>query len=81
MIPVSPYGIVGLEWGQGVAAVLTPKEAVRQLLEVLPDDCSFEEILYRIYVQQKVAKGEEDVAEGREIDQEDMERRLAQWQK
>ena len=58
----------------------TPKEAVRHLLEVLPDDCSFEEILYRIYVQQKVSKAEEEAAEGREIDQQEMERRLNQWQ-
>ena len=40
-----------------MAAVRTPKEAVRQLLEVPPDDCSFEETLYRIYVRQKVAEG------------------------
>ena len=62
-----------------MSTVVTPKEAVCHLLEVLPDDCSFEEILYRIYVQQKVAKGEADAAEGREVRQAEMERRLHQW--
>jgi predicted transcriptional regulator len=55
------------------------KEEVRKLLEKLPDDASFEDIQYHIYVQQKVERGLQDVAEGRLVDEEEAERRMAQW--
>ena len=55
------------------------KQAVIELLEKLPDDASFDDIQYHIYVRQKIERGLEDVAAGRVVDQEEVERRMAKW--
>lgn len=55
------------------------KDDVRKILDNLPDDVSLEEIQYHIYVRQKIAKGLEDIEEGRVIDQDEVERRMAKW--
>ena len=50
------------------------KEAVRALLDRLPDDCSVEDVLYHLYVLQAVERGQADVAAGRTIPHEEVER-------
>ncbi|MCH8206352.1 MAG: hypothetical protein IH956_05050 [Chloroflexi bacterium] len=57
----------------------TAKEEVRKLLDQLSDDASFEDIQYHIYVRQKIAQGLRDVAEGRVVDQEEIEHRMGKW--
>jgi len=59
----------------------SPKQVARQILDSLPDDCSLEEIQYRLYVRQMVEEGRQDVREGNVVSQQeieqDLERRLA----
>ncbi|HEY3414020.1 MAG TPA: hypothetical protein VGM51_13345 [Armatimonadota bacterium] len=55
------------------------KFEVSRMLEELPDDVSYEDIQYHIYVRQKVARGLLDVQEGRLMSHEDAERRLSRW--
>ena len=57
----------------------TAKQEVLELLQHLPDDSSFEDIQYNIYVHQKVQKGIHDVEKGRVYTQEDVEKRLEKW--
>jgi len=57
----------------------TAKEEVRKLLDQLPDDSSFEDIQYHIYVREKIEKGLQDVQQGRTRSQEEVERRMAKW--
>jgi len=57
----------------------TPKEEIRKMLDKLSDDASFEDIQYHIYVRQKIARGLKVVEEGRVVDQEEAERRMARW--
>jgi len=57
----------------------TVKEEIRKMLDQLPDDVSFEDIQYHIYVRQKIERGLADVAEGRVMSQEELERRMARW--
>ena len=57
----------------------TAKEQVRKLLEQVPDDASFEDIQYHIYVRQKIQRGLKDVERGRVIDQKEAEERMARW--
>jgi predicted transcriptional regulator len=52
------------------------KEAVRALLERLPDDCSLEEILYHLYVVQQVEAGLADAEAGRLIPHEKVQKEL-----
>lgn len=57
----------------------TPKEEVKRLLDQIPDDSTFEDIQYHIYVREKIERGLKDVAEGRVLSHEDVERRMAKW--
>lgn len=59
--------------------MITDKEAVRQLLDQLPEDVSLEEIQYHLYVRQKVERGLADAEAGRVISQEEMEKRMERW--
>jgi len=52
------------------------KEAVRALLDRLPDDCSVEDVLYHLYVLQAVERGQADAAAGRTIPHEEVENAL-----
>ncbi len=56
-----------------------PREEVRRLLDRLPDDASYEDIQYHIYVQQKIDRGLEASERGDFISDEEIERRIAQW--
>jgi len=60
-------------------AVQTAKQAVQQLLEELPDDATLEDIQYHLYVKQKIAQGLADVAAGRVLSQDEVEKRFARW--
>jgi predicted transcriptional regulator len=54
----------------------TPKEAARQLINHLPEQASWDDIMYELYVKQKIEAGLRAVAEGRTIPHEEMKRRL-----
>ena len=56
-----------------------PKEVVRRLLDELPEEASFEDIQYHIYVQEAVQIGMDAAARGELVDQEEIERRMAKW--
>ena len=57
----------------------TAKEEVRKILEQLPDDVSFEDVQYHIYVRQKLERGLKDIQEGRVLTHEEVEQRMARW--
>ncbi len=57
----------------------TAKEKVQQLLDQLPDEATFEDIQYHIYVRQKIERGLRDVDAGRVLTQKESERRMAKW--
>lgn len=57
----------------------TAKEEVRKLLEQLPEDSSFEDIQYHIYVREKIERGLQEVKEGRVLSQEEVERKMSKW--
>lgn len=57
----------------------TAKDEVRQLLDHLPDDVSFEQIQYHIYVRQKVERALAAASEDRLLSQEEVEARMAKW--
>jgi predicted transcriptional regulator len=56
-----------------------PKEEVRRLLDALPDDSSYEDIQYHIYVQQKIDRGIEASDRGDFVSDEEIERRITRW--
>lgn len=54
----------------------TAKESVRKLIDRLPDQATWEDIMYELYVKQKIEAGLKAVEEGRTIPHEEMKRRL-----
>ncbi len=68
-----------LEGNDLEASVGTAKEEVRRILDVIPDNASFEDIQYHIYVREKIERGLKDVKEGRVLSQEEVERRMREW--
>ena len=54
----------------------TAKEAARYLIDRLPDQATWEDIMYELYVKQKIEAGLKAVEEGRTIPHEEMKRRL-----
>ena len=57
----------------------TAKEEVRKILDHIPDDSSFEDIQYHIYVREKIERGLKDIKEGHLLSQEEVERRMSKW--
>jgi len=55
------------------------KEEVRKILDQLPDNSTFEDIQYHIYVREKIERGLKDAQSGRVLSQEEVEKRMARW--
>jgi hypothetical protein len=54
------------------------KRAVLELLDKLPDDCTLEDVLYHLYVLQRVSQGLAEADAGDLIPHEEVERELRQ---
>lgn len=54
---------------------MTVKEQVLELAASLPDDASFEQVMYEFYVREKIARGLADVRAGRLTPHEDIKAR------
>ncbi|HEX6984401.1 MAG TPA: hypothetical protein VF170_03445 [Planctomycetaceae bacterium] len=57
----------------------TAKDDVRRMLDELPDDASYEDIQYRIYVRQKIEQSLAAAERGEVVSHEEAKRRLARW--
>ena len=55
------------------------KEEVRKMLDRLPDESTYEDIQYYIYVREKIERGLKDIGEGRVLSQEEVERWMSQF--
>ena len=54
----------------------TAKEAARQVIERLPDQASWDELMYELYVKQKIETGLADVRAGRTVAHDDVRAEL-----
>ena len=52
------------------------KEVARKLIETIPDDASWDDIMYEFYVRQKVDASLEAMEAGEVVSQEDVERQF-----
>lgn len=52
------------------------KEQAKRALEALPDDATWEEIMYRLYVTEKITAGLKDIEEGRMVSHQDVKKRF-----
>jgi predicted transcriptional regulator len=52
------------------------KEMARELIELLPDTATFDDLMYEIYVRQKIEAGLKAVNEGRTLSHDEARKRL-----
>ncbi len=50
----------------------TAKEAARQIIDRLPEQATWDELMYELYVKQKLEAGLADVRAGRTLSHEDV---------
>jgi predicted transcriptional regulator len=58
--------------GRGNRPMTGVKEALLELAQQLPDECTWDEVMYRIYVRQKIEAGLRDAEEGRTVSHEEV---------
>ena len=64
---------------RGYDAMQAAKQEALDAIARLPDDTDMGEIMYRLYVLDKVRKGREDVAQGHTTSLEDLKRGIEAW--
>ena len=57
------------------------KKSAIEVIEKLPDDSSYEDIMEMLFFLQKVESGLNDIKDGRVISHEDVKKRLGRWLK
>jgi len=59
----------------------TVKESAQQIIAGLPDDVTWDEIQYRLYLKEMIDEAESEVADGNVVSHEEVEESLAKWLK
>jgi hypothetical protein len=55
------------------------KEAAIKLIQSLPENCTFEDIQYHLYVREKVEVGIQAIEAGKILSEEEADRRITEW--
>jgi predicted transcriptional regulator len=55
------------------------KQVAIELIKDLPDDCTLEDIQYKLYVRQKIQRGLEAAARGKVKTHGQVKKRLSKW--
>lgn len=53
---------------------ITVREEAEKLIHDLPDDATWDDLMYKIYVRQKIEQGLKDEESGKLVSQEEVER-------
>lgn len=71
-------GIIGYDRRRGcpMQSAQTAKQAAKELLDHLPEQASWDDIMYELYVRQKIEQGLKDIEEGRIVSHEEAKRQL-----
>lgn len=57
----------------------TVKDEVKSLLEKLPDDCTYEDVQYHLYVVEKIRRGIDRANKEGTVPQNEVERKFKKW--
>ena len=58
----------------------TAKEQIKQILDLQPEDSSYDELLKELAFKRMVDKGLDDISKGQVISNEEMHSRIQSWQ-
>jgi len=59
----------------------TPREEAEALIRALPEDASYDELQYRLYVAQRIRQGLDAAAAGEVLPHDVVKARLAAWRR
>ena len=62
-----------------MSVLLSAKQTTLDLVERLDDNVSFEDIIYELYVLEKIQRGVNDAEENRVISHKEAKQRLSRW--
>ena len=57
------------------------KNIARQVIDILPDEATMDDIIHALYLFMKFDHGEQEIREGKGISHEEVKRRLQKWLK
>ncbi len=57
----------------------TAKQDVETMLQHLPEESTYEDIQYHLYVLEKIKRGQNDIADGKSCSHEQAKERLSKW--
>lgn len=57
----------------------TAKQEALTLISHLPDTTTIEEMMYELYVLEKIRKGKEDIEQGKSISADDLDKEIETW--
>jgi len=57
----------------------TAKEEIRKMIDTLPDDVTWEDLQYSIYVRERVDRGRREADQENLLGQDEVETRMKQW--
>jgi hypothetical protein len=57
----------------------TAKQVAMEVLSTLPDDCTLEDISYRLYLRRKLERSAQDIAAGRVKSEEEAREIVESW--
>ena len=55
------------------------KEKTLELVQTLPDECSFDDVMEALWVQRKIFIGQEQIRLGQGVSHEEAKQRLEKW--
>jgi predicted transcriptional regulator len=64
-----------------MSRIIAPKKAALNTIKKMDERASYEDIMYEMYVLQKIERGEKDIAEGKVFTPTEAKKRLAKWLK
>lgn len=59
--------------------VITAKENLKQFIKNIPDESTFEDIQYHLFIVEKLAKSREQIRNGKTYTQSEVEKRMNKW--
>ena len=57
----------------------TVKDEIRRMIENLPENATWEDVQYSIYVRERIERGRGEAAEGKILEEDEVERRMKPW--
>ena len=70
-------GVSCASTGRKILGMTSVKEEARRLVEKLPDNATWDDVMYEIYVRQKIQAGLAAVERGNVVSHEDVKKRFA----